>query len=265
MFVIFLLLMLVSSGKSTLSKRDKKDKKNKGGKKEVHDTQVELPTASVEDRELVTSNPKWKDIVSNHHLYSTSQQHSRNMMEGGVVLGYVTPWNSHGYDIAKMFTEKFTHISPVWLQLTRRHGVGLTLQGTHDVDQGWVSDVRSGGDGVKIVPRVLVEGWTMADFREVFASETSMIQVADFLVERLKQHEFDGMVLELWSQLGGHLKSELTHFVRVLADHLHTAMLELVLVIPAARSLFGAAEFDKLAPHVDAFSLMTYDYSRPGR
>ena len=49
--------------------------------------------------------------------------------------------------------------------------------------------MRSGGDGVKIVPRVLVEGWTMADFREVFASETSMIQVADFLVERLKVRE----------------------------------------------------------------------------
>ena len=51
---------------------------------------------------------------------------------------------------------------------------------------GWVSDVRSGGDGVKIVPRLLLEGWTMADFREVFASESSMKQVADFVVERLK-------------------------------------------------------------------------------
>ena len=30
-------------------------------------------------------------------------------------------WNSHGYDIAKMFARKFTHISPVWLQLTRRY------------------------------------------------------------------------------------------------------------------------------------------------
>ena len=31
------------------------------------------------------------------------------------------------------------------------------------------------------------------------------------------------------------------------------------------RSLFGQSEFDKLALHVDAFSLMTYDYSNPGR
>ena len=66
-------------------------------------------------------------------------------------------WNSHGYDIAKTFARKFTHISPVWLQLTRRcavyahslwyctyiqtaslyrHGVGLAMEGTHDIDQG---------------------------------------------------------------------------------------------------------------------------------
>lgn len=31
------------------------------------------------------------------------------------------------------------------------------------------------------------------------------------------------------------------------------------------RSLFGSSEFNKLAPSVDAFSLMTYDYSSPGR
>ena len=31
------------------------------------------------------------------------------------------------------------------------------------------------------------------------------------------------------------------------------------------RSLFGSLEFNKLAPYVDGFSLMTYDYSSPGR
>ena len=46
--------------------------------------------------------------------------------------------------------------------------------------------MRSGDDRVKIVPRVLLEGWTMADFQEVFATDASMAQVAQFLVERLK-------------------------------------------------------------------------------
>lgn len=29
--------------------------------------------------------------------------------------------------------------------------------------------------------------------------------------------------------------------------------------------MFGASDFNKLAAHVDAFSLMTYDFSQPGR
>ena len=49
-----------------------------------------------------------------------------------------------------------------------------------------MSDVRGEDDGVKIVPRVLLEGWTMADFQEVFATDASMAQVGQFLVERLK-------------------------------------------------------------------------------
>lgn len=51
---------------------------------------------------------------------------------------------------------------------------------------GWVSDVRKAGSGVKIVPRVLLEGWTMADFQEVFATEPNMAQVAEFAVQNLK-------------------------------------------------------------------------------
>ncbi len=33
--------------------------------------------------------PKWKDIVSNHHLYSTSHKTVKGF--AGLTLGYVTP------------------------------------------------------------------------------------------------------------------------------------------------------------------------------
>ena len=55
---------------------------------------------------------------------------------------------------------------------------------------GWVSHVRrEGGARVKIVPRLLLEGWTMVDFQEVFASEASMTQVAEFVVKSLQVSE----------------------------------------------------------------------------
>ena len=66
---------------------------------------------------------------------------------------------------------------------------------------GWVSDVRDGGEGVKIVPRVLLEGWTMADFQEVFATDSSMAQVGQFLVERLKVRGLDKYVVLSLNQM----------------------------------------------------------------
>ena len=107
-FVPLLLLVLLSGAYGTLSKRDKKNKKSKDKVAAiqaanmqfcmfnitdltVQDLSDELPTESVEERDLVTSSPKWKEIVSNHNLYSTAHQHTRNMMDGAMVLGYVTP------------------------------------------------------------------------------------------------------------------------------------------------------------------------------
>ena len=45
---------------------------------------------------------------------------------------------------------------------------------------------KEGNGGVKIIPRVLVEGWTMTDFQEVFASESKMSEVAEFVVRSLQ-------------------------------------------------------------------------------
>ena len=44
-------------------------------------------------------------------------------------------WNSHGYDVAKWFGAKFTHISPVWLQIKRKPGGAFVIEGGHDIDK----------------------------------------------------------------------------------------------------------------------------------
>lgn len=45
-------------------------------------------------------------------------------------------WNNHGYDVAKIFSQKFSFVSPVWLQIKRRKGGTFFVQGDHDIDQG---------------------------------------------------------------------------------------------------------------------------------
>lgn len=64
-------------------------------------------------------------------------------------------WNNHGYDIAKIFGNKFTHISPVWLQITPQGAEKYLVKGTHDVDKEWMSAVRNAGRERKLKSKVL--------------------------------------------------------------------------------------------------------------
>uniref|UniRef100_A0A8C5RQF1 CHID1 protein n=1 Tax=Laticauda laticaudata TaxID=8630 RepID=A0A8C5RQF1_LATLA len=89
---------------------------------------------TVQERGLVVIDPTAKDIVLEHKSYCATKGREHSFK--GETLGYITPWNSHGYDIAKTFGNKFTTISPVWLQVKRRGKEKFQVTGLHDVDQG---------------------------------------------------------------------------------------------------------------------------------
>lgn len=93
---------------------------------------------NVIDRNLVEEEPMAKDILIENAGYhkETSLRHFN-----GTVLGYVTAWNSHGYDVAKVFAKKFDIISPVWFQIVKQNDE-YQLVGTHDIDAGWLKEVR---------------------------------------------------------------------------------------------------------------------------
>lgn len=109
----------------------------------------------------------------------------------GETLGYVTPWNSRGYDFAKLFRHKFTYISPVWLQI-REDGKENTpmVTGTHDIDPQWIQAVRGAdGRGPKVVPRVVYE-------RNKLAS-TDVPLIITQLLDLAEKNAFDGIVFEI--------------------------------------------------------------------
>ncbi|XP_025090470.1 chitinase domain-containing protein 1-like isoform X2 [Pomacea canaliculata] len=252
MFVMVLALGSLVSG--TLSKSDKTKNKKRDSQKVV---------LSVVDRGLVTAEVKRKHILEEHSRFSPLIQDVKNFK--GPVLGYVTPWNNHGYDVAKMFAHKFTLISPVWLQLKKKPNGVFVIEGSHDIDKGWINEVQS-GKNVSIVPRVLFDGWGLADFSALFSSEDAIEDCIDTLVNFLKGKKFDGATIEIWPQVGGNMRSELTHFLLHLGEALHKQKKILVLVIPppvrsGTEGIFGRQDFENLRSAVDYFSLMTYDYS----
>uniref|UniRef100_A0A1A8L759 Chitinase domain-containing protein 1 n=1 Tax=Nothobranchius pienaari TaxID=704102 RepID=A0A1A8L759_9TELE len=245
--------LLVSA---TLSKSDPK-------KSHKAESETSLAELSVLERGLVVSDLHWKDIVKEEKRYCS---HIKKTFQGPV-LGYVTPWNSHGYDVAKMFGSKLTSVSPVWLQLRRRAPETFDVTGLHDHDSSWVKAVRKSNKKVRMVPRLLFDGWSYHDYMSVLGSEDEIEELGSELVDVAKTEGFDGFTLELWSQLGGNKREELVHLVKHICEALKSKKLDCILVIPPAVTntgqpgMFGREEFEELAPVVDGFSLMTYDYS----
>ncbi|XP_055987835.1 chitinase domain-containing protein 1 [Sorex fumeus] len=251
-----------SSVHTTLSKSDAK----KAAAKTLHE-KTQLSEKPAQERGLVVTELRAEDVVREHRSYCSARARERHFR--GDVLGYVTPWNSHGYDVAKIFGAKFTQISPVWLQLKRRGRELFEVTGLHDVDQGWMRAVKKQSRGLRIVPRLLFEDWTPEDFRNVLDSEDEIEELGKTMVQLAKAQHFDGFVLEVWSQLLGQKHVGLVHLLTHLAETLHQARLLLILVIPPAISpgsdqpgMFTHKLFEQLAPVLDGFSLMTYDYPR---
>ncbi|CAG2204649.1 CHID1 [Mytilus edulis] len=232
-------------------------------KKKVKKDKFKPVTNSVIERGLVKEEIKLKDILKEYGSISESKTPHFT----GDILAYVTPWNSHGYDIAKTFSNKFSMVSPVWLQVKRRPGGSYHMQGGHDIDSGWVEEVKEGN--TKMVPRVLFDGWSLKDFEATFSSEDNIEDCIDTMLKFTKKYKFDGLIVEIWSQLGGQKRKELVHFLTHMGETFKAAKKTLILVIPPPvyasdqAGMFGKKEFDKLAPVIDGFSLMTYDFSNP--
>lgn len=256
------LSLLLSAAGGTLSPSDKKKSKAV--------EQLDPGATDVFERGLVQEVFKSADVLRHHRSYCNTKTKERRFE--GDILGYVTPWNNRGYDIAKIFGAKFSYVSPVWLQLElSQEKAGFAVAGQHDVDVGWIQDVKSAGKAVKLVPRILFEKWTPQQLSKVAASNRKMTAMASVLSDVASKSGFDGYVLELWSQFGGQMATEMTKLVQHLAKDLRAKNLDLILVIPPAvyqgdmPGMFLKKDFDNLVNHVTAFSLMTYDYSSPQR
>ncbi|CAB4006645.1 Chitinase domain-containing 1 [Paramuricea clavata] len=230
---------------------------------------VQLSSKTVYERGLVDEELKPRDVLKNYESYCKTTVGQRGFEN---TLVYVTPWNSRGYEIAKIFAGKFSYVSPVWLQVKRRRGGNFLIEGAHDIDKDWVREVRSSGNNTRIVPRLLFEKWSPTDFHAIFSNENAMNDLVNTVLNFMKAYHFDGVVLEVWMQFRGDAKSELYLLVSKLANALHSGDLKIILVVPPlamndaakSRGVFSKEDFQLLYPVVDGFSLMTYDYSSHG-
>ncbi|XP_035743376.1 chitinase domain-containing protein 1-like [Vespa mandarinia] len=270
--ILINILIVIKLSEATLSPPtntgNKKDKKDKG----KIDIQKGPVNKDVFQRSLVTKDIKTTEIIRESGTYFIDTKRRRF---SGEILGYITPWNSNGYEISKTFHGKFTMVSPVWLSILPSNMSTFQLP-THDVQKKWLKDMRSMNSenhNVKILPRVLFEHWSTNDIVELENNIQKQQQLVTILSDTAKTFRFDGYVLEIWNQFifTGINVQIILSVVKTIAQKLKNNHLDIILAVPPSRGtkaqLFSRDQFNELAPHVKAFSLMTYDYSsiqRPG-
>ncbi|CAG2055185.1 unnamed protein product [Timema podura] len=170
--------------------------------------------------------------------------------------------------MANIFVQKFNFISPVWLQI-RRQGHEYIVTGTNDIDESWMNGLRSSNKQLSIVPRVLFENWSSDDYSFLMSYSEEITKLSNSIVKVAKKWKFNGIVLEVWSQIAQRFNTEKVKLVSSIAHKLRSENLVTVLVVPPSDErqpeIFGRNHFDQLADVVEAFSLMTYDFSSPQR
>lgn len=134
-----------------------------------------------------------------------------------------------------------------------------------------MKDVRASGKATKFFPRLLFEDFTDKDYSKLLTYPDEVAAASRVIIDTCLKYKFDGVVLELWSQLSQRVDDEhLVKLIKSMASQLKAADIGCILVIPPSQrgpDLFSSQHFEKLWQDVTAFSLMTYDFSsyqRPG-
>jgi len=227
---------------------------------------VKLPNKPVQKRGLVREHPTYSSIIAENKKYCSLVDEKHFASE---TLGFVTPWNNRGYDIAKIFKKKFDYISPTWFTINVENGVAV-IKGDHNIDKGWVRDVKANSN-TKILPRFTPDG--QEAYSAIIDWEKG-IPLVEQMVEIVRENKFDGLILDT-GFLGLRVPqmefyNSLLAVLKKLSQDLHRNKLLLFLVEPpllddtnpnSPKNTFGAYEFELIMDYVDRFVLMTYDFS----
>ena len=109
--------------------------------------------------------------------------------------------------MAKLFANKFTHVSPVWLQLKPNEDKkSVQITGGHDIDSNWLNELREINPSLKIVPRIIFEDWNHLHLIALLTDPDLPLVIAKELAKFAIKNHFDGYVIEVWTAFASQQK-----------------------------------------------------------
>ncbi|CAO1616371.1 unnamed protein product [Sympodiomycopsis kandeliae] len=238
---------------------------------------VSLTLTTVAAQDLYSEHPSRSAILAGWNsapAVAEGSNHTRRNEQLNI-LGYVTPWNPEGYDLVENYRGRFDSVSPVWYTLkpTLDDVTKYAIAGGPNWQEvAWARRLSQPSNNeitgqelppVKVLPRVLLEGWSKQQFSQLLSSFLEGMALTEAIVAEIVTRNFDGVVLEtgaIWA---------LYEPVKMLAERLHNEGKDLVIVLPAIRDADPESNqlitsvAKRLAPIVDGMHVMTYDHLGP--
>ena len=277
--ILFVLLIasLLSPANQTLSRSDRKSRAPRDTctpGDPVCDKAARVPLSldtTVVDRNLVQVQVSYESILRNHKAYSRAHTGIKSFSMA-TTLAFVTPWNRKGYETTVTFAQKFSHVSPTWLQVSPAG----ELIGREDVNRKWLRKLMKANPEVRVVPRLIFHEWTPGQFDAFLSNQQRCLQLVSDVISLLKEAGLHGVVLELWKQMPSSAFSFFLEFLRALSEGFRAEEFYLSLVVPPTspdpeappEGSFNSSHFSLTGPLLDSVVLTTYDYplitKRPG-
>ncbi len=103
-------------------------------------------------------------------------------------LGYITPWNTNGMELALKYSAKFDFISPCWFDIQPESMQGKfnsKIDGANYVNSNFINELREKKPTIKILPRFRCEAFAENTY-EQWLKEENVNQFLRILIRRLK-------------------------------------------------------------------------------
>jgi chitinase domain-containing protein 1 len=218
-------------------------------------------------------------VVSRQGIMSVEKNRSFPDLK---VLGFITPWNDAGIEVAQVNAERgsLDIVVPVTFQVTPS-GVEGGLDFDDDFYANWTKQSPS-LTVASIYPRFVFERWALQDILELKRGTTRLGNIVNTIVDEVNARGCHGAVLEIWQsclsagafrsgpKATSKTKHETIRILRALGSAIRAAGVETILVLPpydansADQSGLVPIDFGRLKDSYEFFVIMTYDFSVPG-
>lgn len=244
-------------------------------------TWISVSSAQATGKELIETLKFKPDLITKASIIREHEQlndefHQPNNREGITQLAYITPWNRHGYRLAEQTAHKLTHVSPVWFQAkasnedNKLHS--CKIEGTHEINREWIELLREKNENIKFVPRILFDGWSADEMKELLMNSQVSKRCFDDIANFYSRNQFEGAVVELYMQAlistqSLQIKEYVIESMQDLWKIMRKLHLQVIYTVPAPlewdnqpNNLVTPDDYKKLTKIADFVQIMTYDY-----